>query len=69
MLQLSKDAAQNLAVELSIDDTLCQRDVEGARTFHVQAAPICSEDGLIIGYHPNLYVVGVSGYDGEIHIL
>ena len=70
MITLSKDAANKLALQLSIGDSVCQRDPDGARTFDVQTAPILDADGLITGYHHDLWVVvAYSPWTGATHVL
>ena len=69
MLTLTRAAAVKLADDLTIDDSLQQRDVDGTRTYHVQHAPIISVGGQIVDYHSDLYVVAVAGSDGAVNII
>jgi len=60
MLELTKTAADNLVFQLSIDDSVYQRDPDGARTYHVQPAPIRDAAGNVTGYHTTLWVIAVT---------
>ena len=59
MLTFTYAAATKLADTLTIQDTLYP-GVEGPITYTIQPAPIISDNGAIISYHTNLYVIAAN---------
>ena len=69
MLTFTYAAATKLADTLTIQDTLCP-GVDGPKTYHVQSAPVIDDNGMIISYHTNLYVIAANTrYDSTLTIL
>ena len=70
MLKFTYNAAEKLAFSLSVDESMHPRNAESSTTYIVQQAPIFNEDGLITGYHDDLYVVAATGeFSTESYIL